>query len=293
MSGGGHRLGPAALAVAALFALSALTAPETAAQGLALDDLGNGDQPVTIDAENGIEWNRNEATYIARGNASAKRGEVTVYGDTLTALYRETPAGRNEVYRLVAEGNVKIVSTADTAYGDHAVYDVGQAVLVMTGNRLRLVSANGTVTARDAIEYWQQKQMAVARGNAVAVKDKDTLKGDTLVAHFVKGPDGKNRIQRLDGYGNVVVLSGEDEARGDRGTYHLDSGVATLVDNVRLKRGKSELVGQYGEMNTRTGISRLLPAPPGTRKGPRVSGVLVPPPKGGETPGDQPPATGP
>ena len=43
-----------------------------------------------------------------------------------------TPRG-NEIYRLEADGHVHIFTPTDQAEGDHAIYDIDQAVLVMTG----------------------------------------------------------------------------------------------------------------------------------------------------------------
>src|SRR5262249_58577797 len=66
----------------------------SAAQGEAGGLLGGGqsNSPIEIEAEAGIEWRRNEKQYIARGNATAKRGDLTVHADTLTAHYRDEAA---------------------------------------------------------------------------------------------------------------------------------------------------------------------------------------------------------
>ena len=63
------------IAAAALLCPLFLGAP-AAAQGL--KGLQSGNQPLEIDAEEGIEWRRNEQLYIARGNAEAIRGELRV-----------------------------------------------------------------------------------------------------------------------------------------------------------------------------------------------------------------------
>ena len=53
--------------------------------------------------------------------------------------------------------------------GDRAVYDIDAAVLTMTGRAMKLTTPTQILTARDTLEYWSQKHMAVARGDAVAV----------------------------------------------------------------------------------------------------------------------------
>ena len=132
---------------------------------------------------------------------------MTVTGDRLTAYYRPkagAPAqsaptaqnmitgtedtGGNEIYRVQAEGHVHIFTTTDQVWGDRAIYDIDQSVLVMTGHDLKLTTPNDVITARDDLEYWSQKHMAVARGNAVVVtNDGRRLAADTIVAYTSEG----------------------------------------------------------------------------------------------------------
>ncbi|MFI4987535.1 MAG: hypothetical protein ACHQF3_08840, partial [Alphaproteobacteria bacterium] len=69
---------------------AAAPAPGTGAAAgdnvLGLPGQNNG-MPVTVEAEQGIEWQQEKQEYIARGNAKAVRGDVTVYGQVLTAYY--------------------------------------------------------------------------------------------------------------------------------------------------------------------------------------------------------------
>ncbi len=165
--------------------------------------------PVDVTARDGIEWHQNEQEIIANGDARATRDNVTVTADQLIAHYRKkaasaiTPAsapsatgpaqpdgagaddaGSNEIYRLEAVGNVHIFSATDQAWGDHAVYDMDQSVLVMTGHALRLVTPTDVMTARDSMEYWSVPRRSVARGNAlVLTTDGRRISADTLVGY--------------------------------------------------------------------------------------------------------------
>ena len=81
--------------------------------------------------------------------------------------------------------------------GRRAVYDIDQAVLVMTGHDLRLTTPNDVLTSRDTMEYWPQKHMAVARGNAVVVtKDARRVAADVLVAYTATPTAGRPRAHR-------------------------------------------------------------------------------------------------
>ena len=262
--------------------------------------------PVEVTASEGMEWRQNEQVVIARGNARAVRGDVTVTADRLLARYRRkagtgaaaaptTPGpiaadtGANEIYRLEAEGNVRIFTATDIAVGDKAVYDIDQAVLLLTGRDLKLTTPTQVLTARDTMEYWSQRNMAVGRGLAtVLTNDGRRLAGDTLVGFTTPAtpagtapaaktgapgstPAGASKLQRVEGFGNVEVRTATEIIRGARGVYVPDTGIARLAGGVRITRGQNQLNGDEAIVNMRTGISTLTRDPGG-----RVQGLVVP-----------------
>lgn len=270
--------------LAAPGAISLLAASGASAQGL--DALQQGDDPLEINADQGIEWRRDSQQYIARGNARAARGEMEVFADTLTAHYRPVAAGGTEIYQIDAEGNVRIVTPTERVFGDLGRYDVDRGLMILWGQNLRMETAEDVVTARDSLEYWEKRQLAVARGNAVAVRQDKRMRADLLTAYFERGEGGELEIDRVDGKGNVEVSSPTEFARGDSGIYYADQQLATLTGSVRITRGENQLNGEYAEVNMETGISKLLGAPPGAGGDARVRGLLVPrrkPDSGGDS----------
>jgi lipopolysaccharide export system protein LptA len=240
---------------------------------------------------------------IARGNARAIRDGVTVDAARLLARYRpqagtqpaaapgaaDSPlSGGNEIWRLEAEGNVLITTATDVATGDRGVYDMDQAVLVLTGRQLTLTTPNQHIVARDSLEYWSQRRMAVARGNAVlTTKDNRYVGADTLVSYLTPEgtpapvrsatpgaaapPPGSGRIDRVELFGNVEIRTETEVVRGDRGVYSAETGLARILGNVRITRGDNQVNGTEALVNFNTGISRLVNAP-----GARVRGLIVP-----------------
>lgn len=269
-----------AVTIAALLCLVATSelAPSlvTDARAQGIGELQKGDNPLEINADQGIEWRRDSQQYIARGNARAARGELEVYADTLTAQYRSVAAGGTEIYQIDAEGSVRIVTPNERVYGDLGRYEVDRGLLILWGDNLRLESAQDVVTARDSLEYWEKRQLAVARGNAVVVRQDKRIRADLLTAYFERGASGKLEINRVDAKGNVEVASPTDFASGDSGVYYADKQFATLSGSVRITRGENQLNGEYAEMNMETGVSRLLGGPPGSEGEQRVRGLLVP-----------------
>ncbi len=296
-------------APSAFFTALAVVAMLSPARAQQLDLTRGG--PISITATDGIEWRQQQREVIARGNAKAVRQNVTVTADRLVAFYRpkkgapqpqppptqpvsaaDPETGGNEIYRLQAEGHVRIFTPTDEVQGDRAVYDMDQAVLVVTGHALRLTTPNDVLTARDTLEYWSQKHMAVARGDAeVATKDGRRLKADTLVAYTTETPAAPTRtaaaqspqqagedplatsgkLQKVDAFGHVVVRTVTDTAIGDRAVYVPDTGIARLAGNVRITRGQNQLNGSEAEVNMKTGIAQLLSGPRD-----RVHGLVVP-----------------
>jgi len=232
------------------------------------------DQPIEVQADQALEWHRDEKAYVARGNAVATRGDVSVRADTLTAYYRERPDGGTEIYRLSAEGNVVIAAPEQKAFGDRGVYDVDQEVAVLTGDDLRLTTPQDVVTARDSLEYWRTRNLAVARGDAVATRGDSRVRADRLVGLLENNAKGNLEMTRIDAEGGVVITTPKDVARGNQGTYDVAKRVAVLTGDVKITRGKNQLNGTAAEVDLETGISRILSGS-GKDKG-RVRGLFVP-----------------
>jgi lipopolysaccharide export system protein LptA len=296
---------PGILLLAALLAIGAPARAQTL-------DLTQGG-PIEITSDDGIEWRQQDQVVVARGNARAVRDGVTIDADRLIARYRpragaqpqpqagSSPVSGSEIWRLEAEGNVRISSANELATGTRAVYDLDQAVMVLSGTGLALETPDQRITARDSLEYWPQRRMAVARGGAVVTTTDDRrITADTLVAHFLEAPAGEtrppvqpaaqpaaqparpgaaglpgtgegSRIDRVEAFGNVEIRTPEEVVRGERGVYSPQTGLARLLGGVRITRGDNQLNGQEAIVNLRSGIARLVSTP-----GQRVQGLIVP-----------------
>jgi lipopolysaccharide export system protein LptA len=284
--------------------------------------------PIDVTARGGFEWRQNEQKVIAHDDARAVRGDVTVLADRLIAYYRkkesasasadnqakptqsamptstdeaktdstgEPDTGGNEIYRLEADGHVRIYTPTDQAVGDHAIYDFDQAVLVLTGRNMKLTTPSQVMTARDNIEYWSQKHMGVGRGNAVVVSnDGRRLAADTLVGYTTEANEGQppaakpvdnthtdakpsdplaasGKLKRVEAYGNVEVRTALDTVRGDRGVYVTDTDMARVFGHVRITRGQNQIAGATADVDMKSGIAHVVSDP-----GQRVEGLIMP-----------------
>lgn len=217
--------------------------------------------------------------------------------------------GSSEVYRLEAIGHVHAFNLNDQAWGDHAVYDVDQAILVMTGEHLKMTAPQDILTARDVLEYHSHEHMSVARGDAtMTTNDGRQIRADVLVGYDKPKtqrtnrrkewrqthPNGKNPLpddantpedaaaddkpspgagtmDHVDAFGHIIIRTRTETITGDRGVYVPDTGIARLVGNVHITRGENQVSGTSAIVNLHTDISTLTDNP-----GSRVSGLVIP-----------------
>lgn len=276
-----------AVALALAFTLGMATMGPAGSTALAQSvgglDLSSSDEPLEVTAEEGIEWRRDEKVYIARGNARAARGDLSVTADVLTARYREDADGKIDVFSIEADGNVRLASQDSVVTGDRAVYDVDKAVLLVTGDDLEAQTQKATVTARDSLEYWDRQRVIVARGDAVAVEGDRRVEADVLTGYLRQAgaSDGdQGGLYQVEAEGNVLLTTAAEVVRAAKAVYNLEKEIATLTGGVKITRGQNQLNGDYAEVNLKTGVSRLMgnPSATGVSEGGdgRVHTLIVP-----------------
>ena len=264
-----NRTAFSAIAMIAVIAWSAAAA----AQSLNLTAGGDDAGPLDIFAEDGIEWQQDNSIFLARGNAKAVRGEVTVNADVLKAYYRDDN-GPSEIWRLDAEGSVVIESPSERVVGDLAIYDVPNGVLIVRGRDIRFIAGPDTITAEKQLEYWETKQLAVARGNAVAIRGDKRLNARVLAAYFRRQANGENDIDRIEAFDDVKITTKTERLTATRGIYKVPTGIATLTGDVKIERDGNVITGCRAEVNLNTSISKMFACTDGS--GTRVQGSFVP-----------------
>ena len=227
-----------------------------------------GEDVVDLTADGSIEWLRDRKAYVAKGNARVRRNDLTIYADRLILHYRDKPGGGSEVWRYEMHGDVMVVSKKTTMSGDDAAYESDSEVMVVTGtkNPPTVVSEDSMLTASDTIEFWEGKDMAVARGNAKIVNKDRTLWADIVTAHYRgdrerepinAGGRDLSDLKRSEAFGNVKFVSGDDVIRADKVLYDADADMAQLSGSVRITSGDNQLNGDYGEYDLETKVGRI------------------------------------
>lgn len=227
-------------------------------------------EPIEIDADRSIEWHQEAQAYIAEGNAKAKQGNVIVNADRLSAFYKKLKKGGMKIWRLDANGNVRIVTPDKTAFGKKGVYNVDQGLFILTG-KPRLKTKTEHISAKESLEFWEKKSIAIARGHASATKGDKKLQASVLTAYFEKTKNHNNEIVKVNAQGNVIVSTPKEVIRGKRGTYYVKTGMIILKGGVKITRGPDQLNGDKAEINLKSGVSRLL-----SGDGKKVRGLFGP-----------------
>ena len=227
---------------------------------------------VDVSADGSLEWYQDQQIYVARDNARAIRGDMTVDADVLTAHERDKPKTQKDAPKvkssdkaagdidtMTADGHVRISTPRQRVTGDHAVYDLDKHVAIVTGKNLKYETEKETVTSRDSMEYWEDTKIAVARGNAVGIQSERRVEGDVLTAEFRANPDGQDDLWKMTAVGHVTVMTKGNISRGDNAVYDVSRNIAILRGHVRITRTDgTELSGDVGEVDFETNQSRLM-----------------------------------
>ena len=132
----------------------------------------------------------------------------------------------------------------------------------------------------DRLEVQDRADRAIFAGNVHVKQDALTLDTSRLTVAY--SSSGGVQINRLDASGGVTVRSPSETARGAFGIYDLDRKLITLVGNVVLQRGGSQLSGQRLVIDLDTGRAVIDGGPAGVgQSGGRVTGHFTVPQRRG------------
>ena len=111
------------------------------------------------------------------------------------------------------------------------------------------------------INILEKGNIIEAAGNVEILTDNEiVIKSDKLVWHVQKKGEVLDVVKIL-GFKNVSIKTQNEVAFSDKALYNKDKDICKLFGNVKLKKGDSILIGDYAEVNMKTGISKLLPSP--------------------------------
>ncbi len=228
--------------------------------------------PITIEAAEFLEWNQNEGTYIAKGEAFVQQSETSIKAGHIIARYNTGGETRN-IYRVIATGEVTYLEGENIAKGNKLDYDLNASFYVLTGKNASVEGPRGRMTATESIVY-NAAEVANRKVTAIgkaSYKNNDgrTVFGDKLIAYIAA--DGT--LKTIDAYENTkVITTNGTEATADKLTYVASTALANLDGNVEIIDNENIMRGDKAKIDFDREISRIISSPGGKR----VSGTLTP-----------------
>ena len=131
------------------------------------------------------------------------------------------------------------------------------------------------MSTNEKLEYWRSKNIAIATGKAEAKKDNEFVVLADKLVWYLQEKNQKTTVKKLLGFKNVSIKTNNEVAFGDKAIYNNDTEICKLFGNVKLQRGESFLLGEYAEVDLRSGISKLLPAPGKTPNENKVRAIQI------------------
>ena len=113
--------------------------------------------PITIKS-NELSADNKGKTAIFKGKVVAKQGDVTIYSDTLNISYGDE---KNDVEKIEANGNVRIVQGSRIGTASHAVYESKLGKITMTGNP-KVMQGADTITGKIITFFIDEEKSAVS-----------------------------------------------------------------------------------------------------------------------------------
>ncbi len=134
------------------------------------------------------------------------------------------------------------------------------------------------ITANEA-EVVNANCLAIWRGNAEALQDKTRLRADTITVHSRSKGVGANgqpdcgATERIEAEGHVYYVNPDQNARSDHAVYTAASDEVVLTGNVIVVQGNDVARGQRLTINVTTHQARMEA---GAGSGGRVRAVIYP-----------------
>lgn len=148
---------------------------------------------------------------------------------------------------------------------------------------LSSTSSRGPIEiSADELEVRQPDQVAVFKGNVLAVQGTMNLKSDRMTVYYRSGDeknaDGskKESVSRIDVDGNVFITNPTETASGNKGIYDVDKNEIRLLGDVTLTRDKNILKGNALIYDMTAGKSVLTDGNGGGSDSKRVRALFVP-----------------
>jgi len=142
-------------AVLILFHTTSATAASSATAAAPSERKDRSTKPINVKADH-LQVDNKDKKAIFTGRVVSRQEDVTIYSDRLEIFYGDTS---DEVDKIIAIGNVRILQTNRVGTGGHAVYENKLGKITLTINP-RVTQDNDTITGK-VITYFTDEEISV------------------------------------------------------------------------------------------------------------------------------------
>lgn len=157
--------------------------------------------PIEVTADNALEWDRANKTFTATGNAIIKQGDSSINAPSITAFYDE--ADTITIRQVIAEPNAVLIQPTETLKARKVTADFNKGVLgtVTAINNVVLETDTETLYGDKAI-YNANDRIVIVTGNVRIEQDKNVLTGNqaifdlnTNISTMTASPETGSRVK--------------------------------------------------------------------------------------------------
>jgi lipopolysaccharide export system protein LptA len=220
-----------------------------------------------IEASGFLEWNQENKSYIAKGDAIATQGERTIQADEIIAFY-ESEENR-DITRIQAAGSVKFSDVSGSGYSDRLHYEMNTQTVTLNGNE----------------NYFESEEFIAQSSNQIQFNELNgilNLQDDAMISFSEARKIEAQRLEiALSDDGNVTTINAKGDVKlteeagriaySGSAFYEAENGNMTLSDSVEILDGNNQLRGDIAIINMETGYSKILAG----SENKRVTGKLI------------------
>ncbi len=160
--------------ISALIAGALLFCPDNQNRLLAADKTEKAQPvPIQITADELVTNNKTHAATF-KGSVTAVQDDTKLTANQLTIFYKsksgEASGGTNDIERLEAEGDVRIVFDNKLAVSNHAVYIIDKRKLILEGPGSKVISGQDEITGTKITFYRNDGRMVLESDSKTRVK---------------------------------------------------------------------------------------------------------------------------
>ena len=220
-----------------------------------------------IEASGFLEWNQENKSYNAMGDATATQGKRAIEASEIIAFY-ESEENR-DITRIEATGSVNFNDDSGFGYSDRLIYKMDTQTVTLIGKENYFETKGFIAKSSKKIQFNELNGLLLLQQDAmISMSETRKIEAQMLEIKLTKEGD----INTINAEGDVKLT--EEAGRvafSNSAFYEAQNGNMTLSDSVEILDNKNELRGDKAIINMETGYSKILSG----SENKRVTGKLI------------------